>query len=202
MFKKLKRFLMTPKQRDLDTIMSIEGQLSLNEAEVLYEMAQSISENSVIVEIGSYRGRSTVALGLGALSGNGNRVYAIDPHLEFIGALGGAFGPVDQEILYKNLSDARVGKIVQVVSLPSVSVSRAWEQKNIGLLWVDGDHRYTAVKADYLAWSPYLVEGGWILFHDSFMDDVKRLIDEVVQRSEVVFAKQVGQIGIYKYMKG
>jgi len=99
--------------------------------------------------------------------------------------LGGEFGPQDQAELYRNLVRARVGDIVFVVSLPSLNVARGWTEKNVGLLFIDGDHRYEAVRADYKAWFPFVVKGEIIAFHDSNLLDVRRVINEAIKQGEL-----------------
>lgn len=164
----------------LNIVMAIDGQISRNEASVLISLAKSIAPDDVIVEIGSYRGRSSVALSLGAIMNNNNRVLAIDPHYNFVGILGGQFGPDDQDEFYKNIANSGVGKVVSLISLPAVDAAKAWSKKNVGLLWIDGDHRYSSVRADYEAWVPYLVDRGIIAFHDSNIPDVQRCIRELL----------------------
>ena len=169
-------------EKYVDIAMSAEGQISRAEAKALIELASHVPRGTVIVEIGTFRGRSTTAVALGAILGNGNRVYSVDPHVEFQGVFGGHFGPSDQAELYKNLVKAKVGHVVAVVSLPSQAVARAWNAKNVGLLWIDGDHRYAAVSADYHCWSPFVVPNGLIAFHDQSAPGVKQLLAEVVEK--------------------
>ena len=38
--------------------------------------------------------------------------------------------------------------------------------KKIHLLFIDGDHRYPAVKADIEGWTPKVAIGGYVVFHD------------------------------------
>lgn len=105
-------------QRHLNVVMSIEGQISRAEAANLMELARDSKPKTAIVEIGTYRGRSTAALAFGSLMGGRNRVYAVDPHEEFVGVLGGQFGSHDQAELYRNLVMADIGEVVAVVCLP------------------------------------------------------------------------------------
>ncbi len=65
---------------DFAAVMAVEGQIQREEARCLYNLARHASAKGVIVEIGSYRGLSTVALAKGSLKGSGIPVYAIDPH--------------------------------------------------------------------------------------------------------------------------
>jgi len=174
--------------------MAAEGQVSQAECEKLMELARETPSGTVIVEIGSYRGRSTIALALGARLGAHNRVYAIDPHVEFRGVLGGEFGPADQAALYANLAHAGVGELVAVVSLHSLAAVRSWSERNIGLLWIDGDHRYEAVRADYAAWSPFVTSGGTIALDDVDAPGVQQLVREREAAGEITVLGQVGKL--------
>jgi predicted O-methyltransferase YrrM len=156
--------------------MSVEGQLSKREAANLLELSQNLAADSVIVEIGTYRGRSTIALALGSLKGHNNVVYAVDPHHCFRGIYGAEFGPEDQAQLYRNLSRCAVGHIVSVVSLPSLHVALGWPKNNISFLWIDGDHTSEGVQADFHAWYPHVLKGGIIAFHDNYGEGVQSTI--------------------------
>ena len=46
----------------------------------LYEAVKKCAGRGVIVEIGSWKGKSTVSLGLGSRERNKIKIYAIDPH--------------------------------------------------------------------------------------------------------------------------
>lgn len=177
-------------EKYVNIVMSIDGQISRKEARVLIELARDVPPEAVIAEIGSYRGRSTIALALGSRLGNNNCVYAIDPHIKFEGVFGGKFGPQDQAALYRNLTKANVGDMVSVVSLPSLAVAKGWSKRKIGLLFIDGDHRYEAVLADFETWSRFVIKDGIIAFHDSNAPGVRRLIYDALKRREI---QQVGE---------
>ena len=151
--------------KHLKKILSVEGQISPSECLLLFHLASKVS-SGCIVEIGSYRGRSTVALALGSLASSGAPVYAIEPHEPFQGVLGGNFGPKDRNEFFKNILRTGVSEIVRLVNLSSEVVSKGWN-KEIALLWIDGDHRYEAVKRDFDCWEPFVFQGGLIVFHDS-----------------------------------
>lgn len=202
MFEPLRKLALFPKaplERKLDFLMSIDGQISRVEAKVLMDLAKSTPPETVIVEIGSYRGRSTIALAFGSLAGVGNPVYAIDPHLKFQGILGGCFGPADQAEFYQNVATSNVGEIVSVVSLPSIAAARSWSDRNISLLWVDGDHSYKAVREDFEAWEAYVINGGKIAFHDNTVPGVQTLIRELTCAKNVVPVGVVGSLSWFKF---
>ena len=50
--------------------------------------------------------------------------------------------------------------------------------REIALLFIDGDHSYEGVKMDTLSWEPKVKKGGTILFHDYDHQDSKRWLDE------------------------
>jgi predicted O-methyltransferase YrrM len=86
----------------LDKIMSVEGDITAQEAQLLYTAAQTVKDGC-IVEVGSYLGRSTAALALGTRAGFYVPVYAVDPRESFRGILGGNFGPADHTIFMQNM---------------------------------------------------------------------------------------------------
>ncbi len=49
-------------------------------------------------------------------------------------------------------------------------VATAWPPDlKIDLLFIDADHAYEAVRADWLNWSPFVKKGGVIVFHDYYV---------------------------------
>jgi predicted O-methyltransferase YrrM len=145
-------------------VSSVKGAMSRAELAFLRDLAAQTSE--AIVEIGTAYGKSAIALALGSRSGRNAPVFAIDPHVEFTGPLGGKYGPKDMETAAQNFIKFDVASIVRVVTLPSEQAAIGWTLP-IGLLWIDGDHRLAAVRADYEAFGKHVVTGGYIVFDDT-----------------------------------
>jgi hypothetical protein len=61
-------------------IADVPGWLTDEEGEALYELARGCTGKGVIVEIGSWKGKSTICLGRGSQAGASVPIYAIDPH--------------------------------------------------------------------------------------------------------------------------
>src|SRR5947209_9640617 len=57
-----------------------EGWLTDREGELLYTLARRCTGAGSIVEIGSWKGRSTIWLAYGSKHGSGMPVHAVDPH--------------------------------------------------------------------------------------------------------------------------
>ena len=158
---------------------AIEGMMSDEELLFLEGLASAVEPPACIVEVGSYRGRSTAALAAGSRAGCGAAVYAIEPHEQFTGVLGGQFGPEDRKHFFRNMLLVGATDEVRLVNLSSEVVAPGWRTP-IGLLWIDGDHAYEGVLRDFTVWKPHLAEGGAVAFHDSNAPGVARLLLELV----------------------
>ena len=137
---------------------------------IMAEQGPGIGE---IVEIGSLEGKSTCWLGLGTKNANREKVTAVDP---FTGSPEHQKGALfEQELIVDEGTTYRVFKenikkmglndyVTPIVGL-SEEVGKGWN-KPIRLLFIDGDHSYEASKLDFETWSPFVVKGGLIGFHD------------------------------------
>ena len=133
--------------------------------------------NGVIVEIGSFKGKSTVCLAKGSSAGARVEVHAIDPHvgtLEQRLSLGGGSSLDD---LRRNVKTAGVDHLVVPIVMRSEVVGREW-RKPISFLWIDGDHSYAAARRDFELFLPWVVEGSTIAFHDSTQGELPKLVVE------------------------
>ena len=156
---------------DLALALAAEGQTRGAEARCLYELARETFREGVIVEIGSYRGRTAIALAKGSIRGSRIPVYAVDPH-GFFPASGASpgeaenYGPRDRAAFLRNVLFSGAAPMIHSISLPSKHAAAGWELP-ISLLWIDACHDYDSVREDFLSWSPFILSGGWVAFHDS-----------------------------------
>jgi predicted O-methyltransferase YrrM len=154
----------------LAAIEDVEGWLSDDQARRLWERARRLPSGARIVEIGSYRGRSTIVLARAAPEGT--TVVAIDPHA------GGDRGPQqihgtaeqgqsDHEAFVANLERAGVRDAVRHVRKPSQDALGDVDGE-LDLLYVDGAHRFGPASADIARWGERVRPGGTLLIHDAF----------------------------------
>jgi predicted O-methyltransferase YrrM len=129
------------------------------EIDALYRLARDLPEDAVVVEIGSYRGKSTLALAQGLADGRGGTVHAIDPHPSYR-----VYGEDDGVVLARNVRESGLANI-RVIEDYSHNVIKSFEGP-IHMLWIDGDHEYPAVRQDFLDYTPLLVDGGVVALHD------------------------------------
>ncbi len=153
-------------------IAGVPGWLTDEEATALYQLAKQCTGRGVIVEIGSWKGKSTICLALGSRDGAGVRVFAVDPHTE------GRFDEFRQNVERAGVSDL----VVPVRSLSQAAADDFHEP--IELLWIDGSHEYGLVKEDVEKWVPKLVEGGILAMHDTtWTPGPRKVVSEYVLRS-------------------
>ncbi len=163
----------------------IDGWLSAREIKFLYKKAKKCSGKGVIVEIGSFKGKSTVCLALGSKNGKNLKVYAIDPHItDFEHQLYNR-GESTFKIFQSNIKEAGVACIVNPIIKSSKEAAKDWS-RSIEFLWIDGDHSYEGAKMDFDFYSPLVVDGGLIAFHDSTQKEVNRVAFDVFKEDGFV----------------
>jgi predicted O-methyltransferase YrrM len=148
----------------------VEGWLSEDQARRLAERAAALAPPARVVEIGSFRGRSTIVLARAAPEGV--EVVAIDPHA---GSDRGprqlapdpARGEADLRAFERNLEQLGVRERVRHVRAPSDEALGAVEGE-VDLLFVDGAHRYRPARDDLARWGARVRPGGAMLVHDAF----------------------------------
>ena len=152
---------------DFEKIKPIEGWLTKNEAEFLFEHAKKTTPQAALVEIGSWKGRSTTCLCMGSQLGRNAKVYAIDPH---VGSPEHQkrFGKVDTfEDFLNNIKKSGADHLVEPIRDSSLNVAKIFD-KEVGFIFIDGAHEYRAVKSDFESWFPKLSNGGVMAFHDAW----------------------------------
>lgn len=147
-------------ERARQAASAIEGWLSDAQGRALFEAAASTTGRGLIVEIGSWKGRSTTWLAMGARLA-GRRVWAIDRHR---GSREDPSADTSQEFL-DNLQRAGVADVVDPLVMTSEEAA-AQIGDPIELLFIDGDHSNEGARRDAELWLPRLVEGGTVMFHD------------------------------------
>jgi len=207
----------TNQRREIEEIKELvkgidpQHSVSDREGEFLYNAARNCTGKGVIVEIGSWKGRSTIWLGRGSKAGNKVKIYAIDPHT---GSLihRQMYGEVwTFEEFKKNIKAANVDDIVVPIVKTSEEAEKDWNDLPVEFIWIDGDHEYKAVKLDFDKWSPHLIKGGTIAFHDTTFSGPKKVVIDNIYKSRnftdvgligsITFAKKVNRNSLKDRLK-
>ena len=140
-----------------DSVTNPEGRL-------LYKLAKRC-KNGCIVEIGSWKGRSTIWLAKGSLAGCNPTVYAIDPHTGT--ATHEQYNRKETlDEFHLNMKEAEVTNIVKPLVMTSEKASKGWD-KSVGFAFIDGSHDYKSVLFDFTTWACCMANGGVAALHDT-----------------------------------
>jgi len=145
------------------------------EIRLLNRLAATISDG-VIVEVGCFRGKSTIALALHAHV----PVFSVDPHIPSDNY---PFGDADREAWTANVARFGLSARVQPVNMRSLQAAAVWD-KPISLFFLDGDHGQAA--ADLEAWLPHVTDGGLVATHDSNSPMVIEAVASFAESLELV----------------
>jgi predicted O-methyltransferase YrrM len=186
-------------------ISGIDGWLRLDEAWMLYEYARSLPRRRAVtvVEIGSWKGRSTVALALGVRAGGSGLVFAVDPH-----AGGWEHLEVRRETdtysaFLNNIRVAGVDRIVKPLRMTSSSARNHFANNSVDMLFVDGSHKYEDVLRDIEDWRSALREGAVVAFNDPLSPGVYRALVDRVLKAESKFRirRHVGNTLFFQFQR-
>jgi predicted O-methyltransferase YrrM len=174
----------------IERALRIDGWMEPSELEWLYETAHSMPNAASVVEIGSWKGRSTVALCEALMHCPGASIWAVDTFLGDEGVVRAA-GPFDPDVIRDEFrrNTAAYGHL-KVLMMESVKASSAFEDGSVDWVFIDADHSYNAVVADILAWAPKLKTDGLLSGHDYWHSGVM----EAVLRSFGAVSRGAGSI--------
>lgn len=159
--------------------MNAQGFLSEAEGRLLYRLAKNCRGSGAIVEIGSWKGRSTIWLAFGSKDGAGKKIVAVDPHMSSPEMpQGNSFKEFRQ-----NLKNAGVEEMVEPVVKTSEEAALGFRGK-AEFVFIDGDHSYGHAKQDFELWFPKVEEHGVMAFHDTMLvPGPKKVVHDLVFNS-------------------
>lgn len=174
---------------NLSKALEIQGYMS---EPALQWLAEQASKHSVIVELGSFCGRSTRALA----DNTPGKVYAID---DWKGVRKTQWGPATKEMqddgpisfvaFCQNMEDHLLvtGK-VKPIRMDHAEVELLWPRlpDSPDMVFIDGDHDYASVKRDIMIWSQRIEEGGLLCGDDISWPGVREAVDELVPDAVIV----------------
>ncbi len=174
----------------IQAVTSIDGHLTNREMKFLFTLGALRTSPGVVLEIGSFKGRSAVLLSKAVQLAGDETIYAVDPL-----TLPSATDPktdkdTTRDEFYANMKkhDAKV----VFYEMFSQELAGKWDRP-LRLLWIDGDHTYKGASNDFLGFSRHLQAGSIIAFHDVLNGHTGPL---QVFAHEVVLDKRFGACGI------
>jgi hypothetical protein len=177
------------RQRLAQKIVNIEGWTHIDEAWALHEVVRRFpgSEAVTVVEIGAWKGRSTIALALGVQDRGAGRVFSIDPHTGNRESIE-IYGRVDTfESFVENIRGAGLSEFVEPIRSPSHVARSQFEEQSVNVLFVDGSHEYADVCEDIEDWTPTLSHPAIVAFNDPLIPGVDRALRELILKRNSPF---------------
>ena len=168
-----------PAQKSLaDSIretQTLDGWCPLEKAEALAQLVLDVKP-ACIAEIGVYGGRSLIPMALAART-YGGVVHGIDPwshEAALEGDVGAEnsewWGRLDLEKIYRGFLEGirrfRVEDTLRVHRTTDVAALREFEDGQIGILHVDGNHSSEVSRRYVEQWGPKLASGGYLVMDD------------------------------------
>ena len=154
----------------------IQGWMTYEEQLCLYEESK---KHHTIVEVGSWKGRSSIAL----LTGNKGKVYCVDTWRGSADVMDLTNAMAKQEDVFEVFKEnTKEFSNLNIIRKPSIEAAKDFEDESIDFCFIDAGHSYEECKADALAWSCKVKKGGTIAFHDYQPDiwmGVVKCIDEL-----------------------
>ncbi|WMT43332.1 class I SAM-dependent methyltransferase [Paenibacillus sp. D2_2] len=178
-------------------IEQVDGWLTNLEQTALLHLPALVDHlDGEIIEIGSYKGKSTVALGFGSkwISKRKRSIYAIDPFIPSI-EYGEYYNDFQKNIRAFQLENY----VIPIKKFSHEAIHDCPE--HISALFIDGNHNYLDVKKDIELYSPRVVAGGMIAFHDyNVYEGVQQAVDELCESKEYVYVCDYDRLRLLRKM--
>lgn len=149
---------------------TVEGFLYPHEVKFLALLAAFPTAAGGILEIGSFKGKSTVVLAKAAALADNAIVNAVDPMTapsETDPDLKGEKSSLND--FQNNINAHGVADRIKLHQMYSSDLAKTWNEP-LRLLWIDGDHTYKGTRIDFEGFAPHLVDKAIVAFHDVLHD--------------------------------
>jgi predicted O-methyltransferase YrrM len=173
LIKRMKEMLGLGSVESLNGYLKIEGWLTPAEAEGLFEIAATLPKSAQVLEIGSWKGKSTYCIAHGMKMGT---INCIDPF--------NAAGEEGSREIYeqtkgdKNLIEqfeenlSKIPSSVKIKTLKGYSREFVNQVGDLDFLFIDGDHSIEGCRFDFENFGNDIKSGGFLAFHDYYPDRI------------------------------
>jgi predicted O-methyltransferase YrrM len=147
----------------LERALAVQGLTKQSELELLARLARAMSDRAVVVEVGSYQGRSTLAIAEGLDAVPEATLIAVDT---FAGdpAWSDRTAPAEARAIF----DRNTAEVccLRVIQSESVAAAEQIADASVDWVFIDALHDYRSVIADIRAWAPKVKPNGLFSGHD------------------------------------
>lgn len=146
------------------------------EIPVLHKHVSQLKSGEIYLEVGTGLGCTAITAALSSHSAV--QIWTIDIGTQYIARLGTLEAYIKAVLNWFE----EYGVTDKITFLCRDANQVVWSQP-IHCLLIDGDHSYESVKEDIRRWTPHVVKGGRVLFHDYHCihaPGVKQAVDELM----------------------
>ena len=201
-------FLFRDFEKSLDVVEAIrttavnlgaESKSDIEDCVLLYELSSGLHGDFPVgyfLEIGTFHGMSASVITKGFLKFHSpNRFLFTIDKFSMYDAGGKAhkndYIKIARQLFFKLGIEKH---ICQIVPDNSLSFLQFWNLP-ICLAYVDGGHHYEQVKAEIDMIMPFVVEGGWVIFHDYVEEDWSGVVPAVNEFIDASIPKSINVFG-------
>jgi beta-1,4-mannosyl-glycoprotein beta-1,4-N-acetylglucosaminyltransferase len=159
----------------------VEGYFNAGDFSFYDYAIKQVPDNSHIVEVGSYKGRSSSYIAVEIInSGKNIKLDCVDTWL------GSEELSQDQDVVNNRLFDVFTNNMKPVaghytaIRLSSIEAAAQYADASLNMVFIDAAHDYDNVRADVLAWLPKVKKGGILSGHDYPYPPVRKAVDEIL----------------------
>ena len=147
-----------------------------------------IKDEGLVVEVGSWQGKSAVFMAVEILNQNKNiKINCVD-------TWEGSIEHKEENIIQKNLlyetflkNIEPVKQVIKPIRKSSVEGAKLFKDNSVDLVFIDAAHDYENVKNDINAWYPKVKPGGILAGHDKTWPGVVKAVNEFLLESNTTY---------------
>jgi predicted O-methyltransferase YrrM len=157
-----------------EIIHGVKGMLQPNEAKWLHLIPRVVRDGTY-VDLGTYKGRSALLLA------DTIREEKLEASVLTVDTFDGRCvgGKNNHERVMQVFEEKGLEDYIHTMRATTVEAAAWHSALKIDFLFIDADHSYKAVKADFEAWSPMVKKEGIVAFHDSHKPAIQKFHSEI-----------------------
>jgi SAM-dependent methyltransferase len=165
----------------------IYGWFSKTHAREFSNIISSLENNSVWVEVGSFKGKSLSFSVVESIIKNKKiKFYAVDT---WSSDITGTQMSLDTDVINGNLYNVFLKNTEKIkdyftpFKMTSIEASLKFEDASVDVVYIDAMHDYDSVTKDWKAWLPKLKKNGTLIFDDCVKDNTWGVWESVIDCS-------------------
>ena len=159
---------------------SVDGWFGDNDRMIYAGAIAQYGKNSILAEVGTWKGRSLISILPIAKKLEYRQVVAIDTFMGSVDEMDTSHSEAKsiniREVFESNLKNADGADLVTILQQESTYATTFFPDEYFDVIFLDAQHSYEAVREDIIHWLPKLRPGGTLLGHDWLWETVQAAV--------------------------